>query len=939
MLSGLRPAFGLAAGRPHPRSSWPAQRTPCHKEGPGSANRQPSPPCAVAAFAGSGGGAFPASPLQPPSNAVKVYEAGKQSTGKRIVAETVVQAPVDVVWRVLTNYERLADFVPNLESCERLPSQRAGKVLLRQRGCSQGVLWRLEAEALLEVEEVRLPLGRREARFSMLEGDFQEMSGRWVVEPDPSSAVGMATLLRFDICVRPKITLPSAIVSYVVRAGLPANIQAVARRAEEISANKLRASGLARWAGTEDDPPIPSAKAAAVMPARPGWEQEAAEEEAARAAAAAVDAAQQQQQQGQGRQPSDSQEEGLPSKGPFWRLTGSSFPEAAPLTAAQQRQRLGLADADTDAACEVLQGSQRALQQQQQSEPQSLYLGVVSVPLPPAGNRGGMQPETQAELNQRQAEKEQLQAAYPAFGLRRTSSRGSVGSSAAAPAGAGLNGSAGNSTRSVPLAAAEVHLRRLDTFETLHRRAVAAITIDAPPDAVWAVLTDYDRLAEFIPNLAVSQRIALPRSAPSNIIRVRQVGYKRMLYMCLHAESVLDLIEKPESEIQFRQVAGDFERFQGKWMLQGISSTSSSSSGGSGSSGSCSDGETQLKYAVEIVIPRATRMLGVLEPLLERTVFEDVPANLAAIKLRVETIQAESNIRQLEESGEAAAAAALRRKLERPPLADMVEDFGVLVAELERCFGADRVLPSRSELREMNRSDLEKAISAHGGPSVVAQQLGWKLKAKGRRPKGYWDSLENVRAELDEFIEEQGLPPGVMPAKNDFVRASRYDIARAVERWGGLYELAEELGYAVETRKPGTSEWQEHISEVAASTGLSGRQGLFKLAAKTYGARRSLSSLDMSSIDASDEAALADLLAPEANSIAVASNATGTGILAASTDGNLPAVSASSADAGSRPGAGQPSDRGGGSKAAKGRSAGASRRTSRPTVREEIDAW
>lgn len=49
--------------------------------------------------------------------------------------------------------------------------------------------------------------------------------------------------------------------------------------------------------------------------------------------------------------------------------------------------------------------------------------------------------------------------------------------------------------------------------------------------------------------------------------------------------------------------------------------------------------QTQLKYAVEIMIPRATRMLGVLEPLLERTVFEDVPANLSAIKQRVETIQ------------------------------------------------------------------------------------------------------------------------------------------------------------------------------------------------------------------------------------------------------------------------------------------------------------
>ena len=50
------------------------------------------------------------------------------------------------------------------------------------------------------------------------------------------------------------------------------------------------------------------------------------------------------------------------------------------------------------------------------------------------------------------------------------------------------------------------------------------------------------------------------------------------------------------SEIQFRQVAGDFERFQGKWMLQGVSSTSSSSGGGSSSSGSgssSSDGEVR----------------------------------------------------------------------------------------------------------------------------------------------------------------------------------------------------------------------------------------------------------------------------------------------------------------------------------------------------------
>jgi len=48
---------------------------------------------------------------------------------------------------------------------------------------------------------------------------------------------------------------------------------------------------------------------------------------------------------------------------------------------------------------------------------------------------------------------------------------------------------------------------------------------------------------------------------------------------------------------------------------------------------------THLKYAVEVQIPRGTPMLGLLEPLLERVVFEDVPHNLAALKRRVEDAQ------------------------------------------------------------------------------------------------------------------------------------------------------------------------------------------------------------------------------------------------------------------------------------------------------------
>ena len=50
---------------------------------------------------------------------------------------------------------------------------------------------------------------------------------------------------------------------------------------------------------------------------------------------------------------------------------------------------------------------------------------------------------------------------------------------------------------------------------------------------------------------------------------------------------------------------------------------------------------TELRYAVEVEIPRSTRMVGLLEPLLEQVVYEDIPTNLRAIKLHVEQVKAQ----------------------------------------------------------------------------------------------------------------------------------------------------------------------------------------------------------------------------------------------------------------------------------------------------------
>ncbi len=60
-----------------------------------------------------------------------------------------------------------------------------------------------------------------------------------MVEPGGSGAAPVTTL-RYEIALVPKLSIPSAAIVHIVRSGLPANIKAIARRAEEACA--LRSS-------------------------------------------------------------------------------------------------------------------------------------------------------------------------------------------------------------------------------------------------------------------------------------------------------------------------------------------------------------------------------------------------------------------------------------------------------------------------------------------------------------------------------------------------------------------------------------------------------------------------------------------------------------------------------------------------------------------------
>jgi ribosome-associated toxin RatA of RatAB toxin-antitoxin module len=154
-----------------------------------------------------------------------------------------------------------------------------------------------------------------------------------------------------------------------------------------------------------------------------------------------------------------------------------------------------------------------------------------------------------------------------------------------------------------------------DRGEGRHRQITAKIQIPYPVEQVWQILTDYEHLADFIPNLAKSQKIEHPQGG----IRLEQIGSQSFLKLKFCARVVLDMVENFPNQIDFQMVEGDFKEFFGAWHLNPHPI--------------CGQPGTHLCYTVQILPPRAMPI-----GLIERRLSHNLVVNLIAIRQRAETL-------------------------------------------------------------------------------------------------------------------------------------------------------------------------------------------------------------------------------------------------------------------------------------------------------------
>ena len=141
------------------------------------------------------------------------------------------------------------------------------------------------------------------------------------------------------------------------------------------------------------------------------------------------------------------------------------------------------------------------------------------------------------------------------------------------------------------------------------RRLAAQLVLPLRAEAVWDVLTDYEQLQSFIPNLVRSRLL----SRDGSKVLLEQTGGQRFAGLCFTASVRLELQERPQDGILgFRMVAGDFRRFEGAWTLSG-------------------DGDGHgLRLRYELLVQAC---MGMPISLIEQRLRDDLASNLRAVAL------------------------------------------------------------------------------------------------------------------------------------------------------------------------------------------------------------------------------------------------------------------------------------------------------------------
>jgi ribosome-associated toxin RatA of RatAB toxin-antitoxin module len=172
-------------------------------------------------------------------------------------ATATVAAPLPKVWRVLTSYERMSEFVPDLESCKVL-SRNGNEIIIEQFGVARFLF--MSRAIHLIVRATEQPMSSID--ISLISGDMKHYESRWELIPVPETG---GTKIIYSGRLVPNFYVPGILGANMIRSDIQHMMNAVVARIERRD-DSARRAGLAPTPSVQATPAIP----VPVPPAAPG---------------------------------------------------------------------------------------------------------------------------------------------------------------------------------------------------------------------------------------------------------------------------------------------------------------------------------------------------------------------------------------------------------------------------------------------------------------------------------------------------------------------------------------------------------------------------------------------------------------------------------------------------------------------------------------------
>jgi ribosome-associated toxin RatA of RatAB toxin-antitoxin module len=146
-----------------------------------------------------------------------------------IHASGFVRATPEQAWRVLTDYERLAEFVPDLVS-SKLLSRTKREAVVEQRSRSGFLFISQDVRLVVRIEE------RAYATLdvTLVEGDMKHYEAHWKLQPLAQNG-SEGTLITFSGTLEPAFFVPPLIGRPIVQANVKKMVEAVVAEIERRS--------------------------------------------------------------------------------------------------------------------------------------------------------------------------------------------------------------------------------------------------------------------------------------------------------------------------------------------------------------------------------------------------------------------------------------------------------------------------------------------------------------------------------------------------------------------------------------------------------------------------------------------------------------------------------------------------------------------------------